>query len=203
MLGSTCCGPSSATVARGAGEPPEVLLRAGNAGLNTTADHLVVIREACAGPYFGPQGASGARCWCALTAPVQPSGGELPARPGHVVLVGFALSSHTPDPPVAPSVARNRSFRQIVSSARVTACSAAATNDRPSGKRAHSDVWLKNTRRGRTTTRSILTSPIASKTIHHELATDKTGHRQTRANALGATTHQHYATNLSSQHARY
>src|SRR6185503_7829319 len=36
----------------------------------------------------------------------------------------------------------------IVSPARVTACSAAVTNDHPSDRRRNSDVWLNNTRRG-------------------------------------------------------
>lgn len=203
MLGSTCCGPSSATVARGAGEPPEVLLRAGNAGLNTTADHLVVIREACAGPYFGPQGASGARCWCALTAPVQPSGGELPARPGHVVLVGFALSSHTPDPPVAPSVARIGHSDKLylrpgsppAPPRQQTTVPAVSAPTPTYGSKTPAVAVPQHAASSR---RRLL-----ARQIHHELATDKTGHRQTRANALGATTHQHYATNLSSQHARY
>ena len=40
--------------------------------------------------------------------------------------------------------------------ARVTACSAAATNDRPGGYRRSSEVWLKNTRSGPST---VLTLP--------------------------------------------
>ena len=36
----------------------------------------------------------------------------------------------------------------IASPARVTAASAAATNDRPAGNSRNSEVWLKNTRRG-------------------------------------------------------
>jgi hypothetical protein len=42
----------------------------------------------------------------------------------------------------------------MASPALVTACSATATNDRPAGSLRNSEVWLRNTRRGRGTTKS-------------------------------------------------
>jgi hypothetical protein len=70
----------------GTGEPLAVLLRPGNAGSNTAADHVAVIREALRQlpfPTSGGHRAQGAGPY--RRRRLQPPGRELPPRQGHVV----------------------------------------------------------------------------------------------------------------------
>lgn len=80
-----------------------MLLLAGNAGSNTAADHPMVIQQALrqlpcrTSGRVGHKGAGAHR-----PRRVQPSGGELPIRPGHAVLgvsrVGMVVDPANPIP---------------------------------------------------------------------------------------------------------
>ena len=60
---------------RGTGEPLIRLLRTGNAGSNTAADHIAVLDEALAqlaAQVVAPTPRASGRSWCAPTPPEQP-----------------------------------------------------------------------------------------------------------------------------------
>jgi hypothetical protein len=82
---------------QGTGEPPAVLLRAGNAGSNTAADHLVVIQEALRQLPFPTSGRIGRKVLVRIDgAGLQPPGAQLPPGQGHVLLGGVHLAQSHP-----------------------------------------------------------------------------------------------------------